>query len=281
MSGEQADDENYCRARNDRRGAVEPPDDNAGDRAGYRRAGVDVLYEYVRLLPGENIAQHSAADAGYDPDEYYQKRAAPGRDTVSGLYSDDREHSEPERVENEQNEVVDMLITREQSADCRQKSYYRRDRRDYRIYRVTECAGRRYAENEIARDSAADSRNNAQNLTPKISMFFFSPVIAPETENATVPMISNAKMRMSINHSENKKSTPSEKMVYSVFLPERFSASRIASSVQMPFQRTVPARFFYLRVSPLRWPEIRLSPKPVNRIPDYFIAHSGTCQEEK
>ena len=55
MGGEQADDENYCRARNDRRGAVEPPDDNAGDRAGYRRAGVDVLYEYVRLLPGENI----------------------------------------------------------------------------------------------------------------------------------------------------------------------------------------------------------------------------------
>ena len=52
MGGEQADDENYCRARNDRRGAVEPPDDNAGDRAGYRRAGVDVLYEYVRLLPG-------------------------------------------------------------------------------------------------------------------------------------------------------------------------------------------------------------------------------------
>lgn len=118
-------------------------------------------------------------------------------------------------------------------------------------------------------------------MTPKISMFFFSPVIAPETENATVPMISNAKMRMSITHSENKKSTPSEKMVYSVFLPERFSASRIASSVQMPFQRTVPVRFFYLRVSPLRWPEIRLSPKPVNRIPDYFIAHSGTCQEEK
>ncbi len=47
-------------------------------------------------------------------------------------------------------------------------------------------------------------------------MFFFSPVIAPETENATVPMISNAKMRMSINHSENKKYTI-RKMVYSVF----------------------------------------------------------------
>lgn len=175
MGGEQADDENYCRACNDRRGAVEPPDDNAGDRAGYRRAGVDVLYEYVRLLPGENIAQHSAADAGYDPDEYYQKRAAPGRDAVSGLYSDDREHSEPERVENEQNEVVDMLITREQSADCRQKSYYRRDRRDYRIYRVAECAGRRYAENEIARDSAADSRNNAQNHDAENIHVFLQP----------------------------------------------------------------------------------------------------------
>lgn len=70
-------------------------------------------------------------------------------------------------------------------------------------------------------------------------------------------------------------------MVYSVFLPERFSASRIASSVQMPFQSSVPARFFYLRVSPLRWPENRLSPKPVIRICDYFIARGGICQGKK
>ena len=278
MGGEQADDENYCRARNDRRGAVEPPDDNAGDRAGYRRAGVDVLYEYVRLLPGENIAQHSAADAGYDPDEYYQKRAAPGRDAVSGLYSDDREHSEPERVENEQNEVVDMLITREQSADCRQKSYYRRDRRDYRIYRVTECAGRRYAENEIARDSAADSRHDAQNHDAENIHVFLQP--RHRARNGKRNSADNFKSKNENVHKplRKQKEYTIRKMVYSVFLPERFSASRIASSVQMPFQRTVPVRFFYLRVSPLRWPEIRLSPKPVNRIPDYFIAHSGTCQ---
>ena len=51
MGGEQADDENYCRARNDRRGAVEPPDDNAGDRAGYRRAGVDVLTNMYGFSP--------------------------------------------------------------------------------------------------------------------------------------------------------------------------------------------------------------------------------------
>ena len=45
-------------------------------------------------------------------------------------------------------------------------------------------------------------------ITPKISMFFFSPVIAPETENATVPMISKTKIRISIDPSETKKSTP-------------------------------------------------------------------------
>ena len=42
-------------------------------------------------------------------------------------------------------------------------------------------------------------------ITPKISMFFFSPVIAPETENATVPMISKTKIRISIDPSETKK----------------------------------------------------------------------------
>ena len=174
------------------------------------------------------------------PDEYYQKRAAPGRDAVSGLYSDDREHSEPERVENEQNEVVDMLITREQSADCRQKSYYRRDRRDYRIYRVTECAGRRYAEDEIARDSAADRRNNAQNHDAENIHVFLQPChragnrerngaddFKRKNENVHKPL----RKQKRVHHQKNG---------VLCLLPERFSASRIASSVQMPFQRGRP-----------------------------------------
>lgn len=32
-------------------------------------AGIDMPYEYVRLLPREHIAQDSAADTGYDSDK--------------------------------------------------------------------------------------------------------------------------------------------------------------------------------------------------------------------
>lgn len=69
MGGEHTYDKYYRGARNNRGGAVEAPDYNAGDGAGDRGAGIDMPYEYVRLLPREHIAQDSAADTGYDSDK--------------------------------------------------------------------------------------------------------------------------------------------------------------------------------------------------------------------
>ena len=55
-----------------------------------------------------------------------------------------------------------MLISRDKAVHGGQKCYYRGDRCDYRVDGSAEGAGRRYAEDEVAYDPAADGRYDAQ-----------------------------------------------------------------------------------------------------------------------
>ena len=124
-------------------------------------------------FPGEHVTQHAAAHAGNEADENGQEQRIVFRLPVCALDADNREHAKADRVHHQQKPVKDRLMPPDTGAHMRQEHENGHGGRRECVDRILKRRGRRDAENEVADNSAADRRADAEDdHTEQIHLLF-------------------------------------------------------------------------------------------------------------
>ena len=227
MCGGEADDHDDRNAdeRGDGLGQNEPAEQKHA-RPGERGARVDVLAEDIGHVARKDVAQHAAAGAGEHADEKQQQHAAAVRLPDGGGDAGDGEDAKARRVHEQQRRVEELLAARERPAHGREEQHHRNDQRHDQVDRVLKRLRRRDADDQVADDAAAHGGDHAENgHAEDVHPLFDARQGAAGRERHGAQQFYDEEKRVH-RIPPNEKSTPLmyAGRVYSVLLPERFSA---------------------------------------------------------
>ena len=119
-------------------------------------------HEDIGPLAGEHVAQHAAAHAGDEADEDGQEQRIMLCLPVRALDADDREHAQADRVHHQQQPVEHRLVPPDAGAHVRQEHEHGHGSRREGIDGIVERRRRGHAENDVADNTAADRRADAE-----------------------------------------------------------------------------------------------------------------------
>ena len=121
-----------------------------------------MLDKDVRGLTGENIAEHPAAHARQDADEYQKERTALRIEKKRVPDPHDGKYAQTNRVHDQQADIEQTLFVHQRAADIGNEKKHRGADCHQRTGRVAEGKRGRDAQNEVAEDPAADGCDHTQ-----------------------------------------------------------------------------------------------------------------------